>query len=624
MTRKIVDLLDDYNINCNLSSDDPILQLPLSLFKETEYADVITIVWFYEHNWYNPSKVPSTNKKMGEISYRQSLEFYNSVKSKVESTMKLPVDLSSDEIIINKSPASLWVNASQTTYLLCTMDIFAKMMTNINCDDEQEMFFKWILEGQLSTQDQARLESRLSINTLKNTLDAVVCNMARNLLNSATFQQSSHSIALVKKLLENLIQGNSGLLEDNARFFISVLRQVITIFPTPISVILQGLGIHIPDQLSPELAFILTMNIDDIPGLKDENWPVFIYCITLFLHQCAQGSPSLLSYSYAGAALNFSFESCTKHHTQRLLESLESKKSFYTKEISDQLKMELSEFNLSSVHPELLALLCFERCDPLKQLFITAWKNQQVSLPNTPVTALLASKNKFTLGETIYNPKNNQIVSVNKEDIYLIMKLKQLVLSYKSKASGTSQPFFATNGSSTQPQARTKEEYLQEFETLSRQISDPKLKLFLTIESIDSLHFSYVPNSSAVFEFMHQYLVSSEPQYPPTSDLRDLNLVLNSPQVLDGIILSISKDKLLVNLNDESSYIAELERIDEKIGKLESMLTGSGDDVATEETKLRQWWLEIQLQTWVKIKEMMTTKQEEADMRHGKVEFALL
>jgi hypothetical protein len=556
---------------------------------------------------------------MGEISYYQSLDFYNSIKMKVTAIMESPELVPSEGVTIQQIPASKWINTSQTTYLLCTMDTFIKVISNIQCENEQLIFLKWIQNGKLSNQDQESLKVWLITMTLKNTRDSVVYSMARELCKTPTFQQSPHPLELAKGLLVKLTNGNTGLLEENALFFISVLNQYITNFPTPIRTILEGLGVSIPTDISPELAFILQENMDEVPGLKDGDWPKFIYCILLFLHQCAKESPSLSVYTYAGASLSFSFESCIQHHTQRLMDSLGSRNPFYTKDIITQLQLELKEFNLASVHPKLLALLCFDQCEPLKQIFIKAWKKLQIPLSNSPVLALLPSTNKFTIGETIYNHQNNKVIPISKEDIRLVKRLKQLVLAYETKTSGNSKPFFAETIDSTHPPFRTKEEFLQEFVAISKQIMDPKLKPFLSIETIGQLHFCYALNTSAIVEFICEYLKNPEFQYPSTDDLADLYSAVKSAKTLEGIIQAAANNKLYINLDDKVTYNAQLTLIEEKIKQLSLLGTAPKANTIDSEATLRQWWVEVQLQTLMKFKEMIKANQEETQYKNTQV-----
>lgn len=611
MPRSIAELLNDYGITHNLPSDSPILNLPLSQFKENEYPDLITMVLFYDSKWFDPLKMPSTDKKIGEVSLQQSTMFYGAVRDKVVSIMSSANTDSTMSITITLPSSYGWVTPTQITFILSKMTLFTKMMKLTQCDTEHQIMLNWILNGTLSTEDKEYLDHLLLFHTLNHTQKTAETVVAKELFKGEKFGQTSESYSLTKTLQKKLQTDSSDLPESISGFFMSVVNILIGKYVTPISSVLSGINATIPENLPKDLNMLLKENIEQVPDLRDEEWTTFIYFILLFLHQYAVADPILLYYAYVGSDDQLAFKRCTEEHKQKFLQKLDGQQVVYQADLAATLGVELEKFNVTA-HPGLLALFCFERCEPLKQLFIKIWKSQGIQTENLPTYALLPGHNRFTFGETFYDLSQRALIPATCSEAGVVMKLKQLDLDLKSRESGASGKFFALDSKKEQKVPQTRYEFIQEFNTLSSQVNNPKLKPFLCIESLGNLSTTPAINFQAVIDFVSKYQFRcewKEVKYPPTDELREFHQLAGNEPVYDTINRMLVNYHARVNLQDSVHLAEQLVELDKRIDKLTLLTEVPYDE--TEESKLRSWWLQAQLKTFRQFKTKVEEKLEE-------------
>ncbi|BCA96126.1 hypothetical protein TUM19329_24870 [Legionella antarctica] len=143
-------LLVNLNMKHDHIKDSPILNIPMFLFKETQYADLLLILWLYEQKWIDDSKIPEPGVVMGEVSHKHVTVFCSEIKKEAYQAIARLNDVNSESrksFTITSKP-NIWVNPTQVTHYISNNPVFklvTELMTDSSeCANELIFFLSWI------------------------------------------------------------------------------------------------------------------------------------------------------------------------------------------------------------------------------------------------------------------------------------------------------------------------------------------------------------------------------------------------------------------------------------------------------------------------------------------------
>ncbi|BCA96130.1 hypothetical protein TUM19329_24910 [Legionella antarctica] len=421
------------------------------------------------------------------------------------------------------------------------------------------------------------------------------------------------------------------LIPEILRYYQEILTYLAKKYPPTLEVLLMQQGIRTPDTLSIELTLLLRMDLDLIPGLTEEQVPELIYYTSLFLFNHANADRSVLFFTYSGTEIPAVLNTLAqKYRASIQKDTLSPEQSMKATDVtfSAVLNTQLKEANLD-LHPLLLSLICFENCEPLRNLFIMIWEQQGFKVSGNKTTPLKPSPNKFLLGESYYRGPSLLPFKISKHDLILLEKLivlSQEVLS--SKASKTSSPdqlltvrkllaaqrqgtpFFTPGPEITANRV--------EFDALKKQIEDPVLRKSLFIYTMAEFFPVKQINFSAITSFFIEHNSAlTNPSLPTFQQLQQLFEVINKADALETVTLELEKTGLFIKLNSFNTLGSQIEGLNKSINKINTIMESFTQTPGNEEFELRMRWFETQKRIHTQWKEKASTQLEAWENIHN-------
>ncbi len=643
MSNTIASLLEKLKIYHEIDQNSPLLHLPLSLFKEEEYTDLITITLLYGDGWIKPEKAPKPQTVMGEISLGHVQQFYSAIKFKVSTALDNSIMSNAipgsevDPLSVSRSP---WVNPTQVTHFFRNNPVYKVLMSCLQCPEELTFFFKWFEGEKISPSDKdiytKHLKNLKSNEAWKTSVDNLVAVLTQ--LSHPYPQRMTYEFLIkINQQLENLDKNNFS--PEILSYYQEVLTLLASKFPTTLESLCTSIGILIPTHLEGHLASILRHDLTKIPGLTAKEWPQLLYYAALLMFQQAEAHPSILSFTYSGKELPEALKSLVEQHAQHFepfLQTPEQCKKAVDLDFCDIISNELQEKGFN-VHPMLLTLLGFEQCDAFRNLMGTALSKQgETDLLTCRTVALKPSTNRFLLGEAL--SRGNIVTSthllISNHDLSLIEQLIELARDKKETTSLTPPSAIDVQTKTTPQQQPTPMSNIpslflslpplkipvmdkceSQFNVIKSQIKDPILRNNLSISTMNE--FSYVPviNHQAILSFIFDFEINSANRSNPSlEELHEFFDVIGDNDSLNLIFEELIHSQLFINLEDDvDSLNIQVEKLGASVGKLDAILSSFTEPPKEEDLNLRYRWLNIQKRFCLRFKELLEEKIESVE-----------
>lgn len=646
MAHTLAELLDELRINYDESlRENPFPDLPLFLFKEEEYADLITIVYLYNTEWIDEAAVPRLNKygvpiEIGQVSYAHACTFYGSIKSEITQALahvKSKSSLSSSSgtkdgrsLTIVSAPNS-WTSVNHMMYVMHVNPLYQKLKLCIQYRRAWEFLLKWANSERVSTADQEYLSSiSLSHKTPQEKQKQIT-----QLVSVLTETQFLHylnprnPLALIYFWLSRIsehqkLSTRAYLLPDVLEYLYQVLVKTLLKFPVTLETLFtsQGIKIPTPTTLKPDIQLLLQQDLRAVPGLTETQWPSFLYYAALFIFEYAKTSHEMLRFTYSAKELPRKLHTLAEGNNQYLDVHVHSgPKEEYNAHYAFNLKAELVAHGITA-HSRHLSLLCFENCPSLKDFFSNVWRRMGIQISTVPPIALLSSPNAFLFGHAFAKSETQKEIAINNHDCCLLQELQNIAkqrettLQFAEKPPQTpkKEPSMMEQASSffasLESRERTipKDKYQLQFDIMKAEIEDPTLRETLHIGSITTAYsLCYAVNYWAIGRFISLYGVNAT---IPTSlsSLQTLFAVIHNVKAAELMIEQFRVNQILINSTDTSSFTKQITSFDDTLGKIDTQITLLSKTKVNEETSLRLQWLRLQNAVYLSLKMTLTNK----------------
>jgi len=655
MSKTISRLLEKLKINHHIPHDSPLLALPLSLFKKEEYIDLVSILWLYSEKFIDRSKKFKSTVVMGDISKGHVSELYQSVKGEVSMALAL-LETDENQLIpwsIQTKPNG-WVNATQVTHFLKndhTYNILFGCFSMIN------ILTEWVETDHFDALD---FLDELEIQQIQGVHELITAKVISTMPHIKPLDDHPNPQRLIYDCVINLNKKMSldEISSDDVttlNYFHEVMTSLAKHYPPTIQIFLFSLGIAIPDNLDPHLALILRQNLFEVDSLTEQEWPQLIYYISLFIAMYAQTDRSMLEFTYANTEFLDLLDVLAQKHGKQFNKYLDmlddteaASEPCSDEQLRNIIREELDGNGLSTLHPMLLGLLCFENCKPLKELFKMVYQ-QDTLVINNSTTALRPSANPFLLGEVLSIGNPQQLLKISNHDLTRLDRLIVLARQINTK-SDKEKPHSEESESDTAissdgeelsmrreqynarhnggysffplpASSRTFSEFLQmdehsiEFHDVRSMIEDEQLRESISgANAMSHYRFTPVINYCAITQFILDYRIDSPKHISPTYlQLKDFFEVVRDNDTLDLIVTKLAPLKLFVDLDALETLDLQIDNLNNSINYLHIFLKVIKKNPDDEELKLRRLWLETQKSACIKFKEMLVNKAQEIE-----------
>lgn len=674
MPNTIADLLAIHHIEHTISSDDPLLKLPLTLFKEEMHADLITLMYLYNKNLIDLNKIFKPGTQLSDFSARHVQDFYESIKATAQATIDgtqkflTPQEQVKSIKFSDKRPYN-WHNANQMTLFLQSNPVYLILAEHIDCSRELYFLLKLLGDEKMDVSHELELLYNLDDYEFNNTLRARRQNLILTLAKTDPFKNHPRPGELINQYLAKLrqqqYQGTPVRLASVTMNYVQgVLTELAQRYPVTLKDLFHDVGVKIPEHLSADLTSLLSLDLRQVSGLTEDQWPELMYYGMLFMYGYAKASPSSGFYTYSDSFYNCldstppsTLQSIAQNHSGNLKKhlqhhGLEQNMQVYDESLADDLRDELILHFLNQ-HPGVLALICFENCPPLRNLFIGIWeKAGLLDAKNTKTHALIPDSNKFLLGKILAH--NNKPIAISNHDLSLIEQMMRLGEKWTALQQSRTFPYIApevkvpvVSQKQLQAFARLRAErgipsrpprffspsaeiilrtnspeaqYQTEFENLKKQISDPALSDSLSLYTMERYSILNEINFNAIAEFVLEFGVDSQNSNPPScQDLIELFKVVHSGDILDSVVDYLVLSKQFIDLDGSEPICDQITHLEQNMRMLakEQELASRNQ---TDEGNIRSRWIETQLGTCLRFKEKLQAKQQELDGLQMQVE----
>lgn len=571
-----------------IDNESPIFSLPLFLIYKEELPDLLCIISILENKFVDGLPFPApVRKNWGEYSLKKAEEFYEQLKLQVIAAMKNkkvsstidpklitiePKSIPKDPLATNiatKINVTVWLSSRVLTDLMSTQRIYKVMSAYLTCPDDIS-FFVNIISNVEQTPEQIRFMQRhLKHLKLNNLYENHVKVVATAVVAVDLFNKEKNPQLFIYQYIKNLRKSNNSL----NLYLIDVLTLVANEVPPTLRSLLFKAGFDM-NVLNPSIKALeepFNKNLNKVPELSSNQWPVLIFYFLLFISRRAKADKNLAIYTYAG-----------KKHPTAIKIIAERKANFLKSFIENSQYLELlsanflqsiiDEIDLSfpNMHACLLALICFESFPPLKNLFMSVWK-----FKSDFTYAIYPSSNPFYFG-TLYCPNKGQPpLSISSNDLYQVVLLMNIAKKMKSNPDTTNQV---------------------EFQNEKTKIEDDELResLTLTVVTKQATHFtgSSLINYDALYEFLITFVLNANgPNHNKFEQFKTFFNVLREQTDLDKVLSKLKPSDFInlgsipeLNLKKES-IMSSQDTIRQKIGALPLL----ADD---KEQSIERQWLE--------------------------------
>ena len=368
---------------------------------------------------------------------------------------------------------------------------------------------------------------------------------------------------------------------------------------TTLQTLYDILGIVLPQNLHPDLAFILKLDIKRLE-LSDEELATLMYYTLLFIYGYASLDTSIFNCTYINENAVNNLGRTAQIRIDILLTHLDQNQTC-VKNINSLLGKEL-KLNQCDLSPNILGLICFEKCPILKILYIQSWTAQQLDVEQiiqSPNVALFPYNNSFISGGILCSQKNNShsVVDESVHDIILLVKL----MSEEEVAKSQGLPFFSPSATKHQTT----------FEQLKGQIKSPELRKSINSQQLEAYKLILLINHQAISEFILQYGIQAQTQNIPSEEMLKDFLILFTPAKQQTNMQTIDKcarEKKLINLDNTEHLTDQITRVEELIKSLDQELTKHA-----ESSQLRTDWLNAQKTIWSRLAVLLTEQYNQIE-----------
>lgn len=534
MSRTLADLLIKLKLKHRIPETHPLLAIPLFLFKEEEYADLVTVLYLWSKGLIQTQKAPKPGMVLGEVSYNHVQQFYSSIRSEIVRALSTPKDSSNFERkekiespIIHESlqivsKPNIWVNATQVMLAMDKNIYYKKLTLCQGYHDECDFFLKWTNSYPISLLEQAHLISLLrhksAIREEEDHINhfALILNSTELLKDQLDLSLHQDTQSLIYYYLTQLNKQKDHSIKNNyapeiLNYFYKVLTALSRKYPVTLKMQLLSLGIKIPKNLEPDLILLLNKDLRTVPGLTEEQWPELLYYAAFFVFNLAKTEPSMLRFTYSANELPTRLNLHAQRNTRYLnIYEHSLKEEAFNASFATHMKAGLVSDGLD-LHPRLLSFICLKNCPSLKNLFLNTWKEQGKNKAISNTIAFISSTNPFLLGRVFIDKSTKKIITINNHDCLLLLQLQTIAnqrtstlrtheLSLGRPAKITKEyveskqsshdiahkapPFFSSTLIKPEELMVLQDEHQSKFQTIKAQIQDPTLQDTLYIGSV--------------------------------------------------------------------------------------------------------------------------------------------
>ena len=620
-------LLKKLKLSHTLDAQDPLLSIPLSLFKETEHAELISIMWLMENKWINSAKAPKSGAVMGQLSSKHVQQFFGSIKRQVQALINLsngPLEAMSTQEYTILKPEGSWVNPTLVTHSFSKNPIYNLLRKCTKCTHELNFFLPWFNGQFMGQAEQNNFAQYLHGLNTNGTLQASVDALASTLVNLEPFTSHQYPqsyiyqcIIRINKLIANPTEDS--VYPEILSYYHEVLISLARQYPPTLESLFISLGIQLPETIDPMARLMLEQNLLEIPGLTENQWPDLVYYASLFIFGHAKADPHLLNYTYAGKEFPASLKVLAQKHAKQFkpfIAKIEQCTSAVKADYNSGLTADLVATALN-YHPKQVALFCFESCAPLRDLFDKAWQAPGKKVTTYNKVALKPSMNQFVFGRLYTKPKCTDPIAISNHDLDILVELHQIAKDTKippaeklplgQKRAGT---FFAqTPTIEFLEQGRRRDASRVAFIILQSQIEDLILRKSISLgsmaENADYFMTAFALNLEALSDFVSDYGVNA-PRPSPVA-LEDFFEAFPKNTTLNTLIDELARDKTFIDLGNVPTLKAQKATLNHKLIELSDKLALLPKSQKDEEVLYKKW-LEAQVYIYKGFKNKLLDK----------------
>jgi hypothetical protein len=642
MPKDIASLLKKIKIKHNFKESNPLLSLPLSLFEHAEYSELVSILLLIDNEWIIDGKAPKAGTTMGEISAKQVKKFYDSIKKDVQALIKKsnhPLASQDIQRYTLSVTHEVWVNPILVTQFISRNPIYRLLTDGSKCAKELNYFFA-MSRGKLDKSMQNDLAKYLNALKPKELQDSIKA-LVTVLPNIDPFKGHRHPQSYIYQCIININKQRSAQNSKDIdlivlNYFLELFTLLAKQYPPTLESLFTSLGLPLPPKLDVNLRLLLQQDLRKIPGLTEKDWPELVYYCSLFVFGHASADAQLMSFTYSGKDLPASLKLLSDkqaHHFKPFVAKPEQCLPAVNRDYQVDLAAELNSAKLN-MHPRLVALFCFENCNPLRNLFINLWKEQEIRVTETRTVALKPSSNQFVLGNVFTTSKSPSPVVISNHDLHILMKLDTLTKaetsslseelptesakpssvrtdnSFFSPLSLTSTLDFITQFSDFSSTTMDLSARRDRFNSLKRLIKDPLLRKSISFKSMtaDTGDFmsAFELNFDAIHDFVRDFGINSPYLEAPNAQaLSEFFQVVPNKQALDMVINELGIYRTFIDLDKVDTLGIQEDEIDTILDRLSDKLKLAPQNPSDNDQALNKKWLETQIYIYTRFKEQV-------------------
>ena len=623
MPQTIATLLTKLKIQHSLDPNSPLLSLPLSLFKQEVYPELISIVWLYSDKWIKKSALKA-GMVLGEHSAKQIKSFYETIYDQVVDIIKS--SRLSNVKPKNESPHCIssnpgkWVTPTLVTLYVRDRPMYQLLDKASQCALELNHFLLWLDEKTVSAEDQTYFAQYMEDLEEEGTREASINRIVDLLRQIESFKSGESPQAniylCISRLNKEIASHHNNQHNPQAlAYFHEVLTRLSRKYPTTLESLLISMDFDFPEKVNADLIRLLRIDLRTIPGLTEEQWPQLAFYVTLFLHGLAKADPKLMYFSYAGEAMPAALSQVAERYTTAMKKCIEKPERCtpeLTLSFEDGLPADLAQKGLQ-MHPRLLALMCFENCPALRNLLLEVWIQRDVEVPLGKTKALIPSPNRFLLGLIHSVGPAGEPIGISNHDLRILVKLHELfkqkdfpktdkvsLVRQRSSVLNSDNTFFSPSSLLDEPLLTGPKSALAQFKSLQKSIKDPLLREATTHAHIAAHSERFLKytmlNYDALIEFFATYEVNAKQRKPVDfRELEDFLAAVPDVNALDMLVKEMSRNKAFLDLSSSKTLIEQRKTFIHTIRSLKDTIKAREKDPSDEKQALRKKWFETQL-----------------------------